>query len=116
MKPSSPMPKDSVVWRGSQRLSLSPATRRRPMRSVPLLESEGKEYVVTENVMPEIGVLEVDKVRTIIRELFISKIVEAKGLKNAEAFIDEILMPTPTAVLTAARLLAEGTDGEEGHR
>ena len=29
-------------------------------------------------------------------------------------FIDEILMPTPTAVLAAARLLAEGTDGEEG--
>jgi uncharacterized protein (TIGR01319 family) len=79
-----------------------------------VLESGGKEFVITENVMPEIGVLEVDNVKTIIRELFISRIVEAKGLKNAEDFIDEILMPTPTAVLTAARLLAEGTDGEEG--
>ncbi|MBW1772918.1 MAG: glutamate mutase L [Deltaproteobacteria bacterium] len=79
-----------------------------------VLESGNKEHVVTENVMPEIGVLEVDNVRAIIRELFISRIVEAKGLKNAEAFIDEILMPTPTAVLIAARLLAEGTDGEEG--
>ncbi|MCJ7687077.1 MAG: glutamate mutase L, partial [Desulfobacteraceae bacterium] len=73
-----------------------------------------KDYVITDNVMPEIGVLEVDKVRAIIRELFISRIIEAKGLKNAEEFIDEILMPTPTAVLAAARLLAEGADGEEG--
>jgi len=79
-----------------------------------VLKSGDKEHVLTENVMPEIGVLDVDNVRGMIRELFISRIVEAKGLKNAEAFIDEILMPTPTAVLSAARLLAEGTDGEEG--
>ncbi len=79
-----------------------------------VLKSGDKEHVLTENVMPEIGVLDVDNVRAIIRELFISRIVEAKGLKNAEAFIDEILMPTPTAVLSAARLLAEGTGGEKG--
>ena len=77
-----------------------------------VLASRGKDHVITDNVMPEIGVLEVDKVRAIIRELF--RIIEAKGLKNAEEFIDEILMPTPTAVLAAARLLAEGADGEEG--
>ncbi len=79
-----------------------------------ILASRGKDHVITDNVMPEIGVLEVDKVRAIIRELFISRIIEAKGLKNAEEFIDEILMPTPTAVLAAAKLLAEGADGEEG--
>jgi uncharacterized protein (TIGR01319 family) len=78
------------------------------------LASGGKEHVITDNVMPEIGMLEVDKVRIIIRELFISRLIEAKGLKNAVEFIDEILMPTPTAVLTAAKLLAEGTDGEQG--
>lgn len=79
-----------------------------------VLASGNKEHVITENVMPEIGVLEVDHVRAIIRELFISRIVEAKGLKNAEALIGDIVMPTPTAVLTAARLLAEGTAEEEG--
>ena len=79
-----------------------------------ILASRGKDHVITDNVMPEIGVLEVDKVRAIIRELFISRIIEAKGLKNAEEFIDEILMPTPTAVLAAARLLADGAEGEEG--
>ena len=79
-----------------------------------VLASGGKEHVITDNVMPEIEILEVDKVRDIIRDLFIKRIIEAKGLKNAEEFIDEILMPTPTAVIAAAKLLAEGADGEEG--
>jgi uncharacterized protein (TIGR01319 family) len=79
-----------------------------------ILDSENKEYVITDNVMPEIGVLQVDKVRSIIREVFISRIIESKGLKSAEQFVDGILMPTPTAVLTAAKLLSEGTGNEDG--
>jgi uncharacterized protein (TIGR01319 family) len=79
-----------------------------------ILTAGHKEVVITENVMPEIGVLKVDLVRSIIRDLFIKQIIEAKGLKNAERFIDRILMPTPTAVLNAARLLAEGTPNEAG--
>lgn len=79
-----------------------------------ILTAGHKEVVVTENVMPEIGVLKVEQVRLIIRELFIKRIIDAKGLKNAEQFIDSILMPTPTAVLNAAKLLAEGTPNEPG--
>jgi len=79
-----------------------------------ILASGHKEYIITDNVMPEMGVLEVDKARSIIREVFINRIIEAKGLKKAEQFIDGILMPTPTAVLTAARLLSQGTAKEEG--
>lgn len=79
-----------------------------------LLDSGNKDYVITDNVLPEIDVLQVDKVRSIIRDVFISRIIESKGLKNAEQFVDGILMPTPTAVLTAARLLSQGTGNEEG--
>jgi len=79
-----------------------------------ILDSGNKEYVITDNVLPEIGVLQVDKVRSIIREVFINRIIESKGLKNAEQFVDGILMPTPTAVLTAAKLLSQGTEEEEG--
>lgn len=79
-----------------------------------ILAAGGKDVVVADNVMPEIGVLQVEAVRSVIRELFIRRIVEAKGLKNAERFIDRILMPTPTAVLNAARLIAEGTAREPG--
>ncbi len=79
-----------------------------------ILASGHKEYVITDNVMPEMGVLEVDKARSIIREVFINRIIEAKGLKEAEQFVDGIFMPTPTAVLTAAKLLSQGTAKEEG--
>lgn len=43
-----------------------------------------------------------------------NRIVEAKGMKKAESYINGILMPTPAAVLTAAKILADGTDEEEG--
>jgi uncharacterized protein (TIGR01319 family) len=79
-----------------------------------ILDSGNKEDLITDNVMPEIGVLQVDNVRSIIREVFINRIIEAKGLKKAEQFVDGIMMPTPTAVLTAARLLSQGTPNEEG--
>jgi uncharacterized protein (TIGR01319 family) len=49
-----------------------------------------------------------------IRKVFIERIIEAKGLKKAEEFVDGILMPTPTAVLRAAQLLSQGTGAEKG--
>lgn len=74
----------------------------------------GKVVWVTENVMPELGKLNVEPARSVIREIFIRRIVESKGLKKAEEFIQGIIMPTPEAVLSAARLLAYGTSVEEG--
>lgn len=71
-------------------------------------------YKVTENVMPKLNVLNVEPAREEIRKIFMEKIVEAKGMKNAESFINGILMPTPAAVLKAARVLSEGSDKEEG--
>lgn len=71
-------------------------------------------YKVTENVMPKLNVLNVEPAREEIRKIFMEKIVEAKGMKNAESFINGILMPTPAAVLKAAKVLSEGSDKEEG--
>ena len=79
-----------------------------------ILRGGGKDVRVTDNVMPEIGVLNVEKAREIIREVFIDHIVMAKGLKKAEEFVEGILMPTPTSVLNAAGLLARGTESEAG--
>ena len=72
------------------------------------------DYFVTENVMPVINKLNVEPSREEIRKVFMNRIVEAKGMKNAEEFIKGILMPTPAAVLKAAEVLAEGTDDEDG--
>lgn len=74
----------------------------------------GVYYRTTENVMPRLNVLNVEPAREEIRKIFMEKIVEAKGMKNAEAFISGILMPTPAAVLKAARTLSEGSDKEDG--
>lgn len=71
-------------------------------------------YKSTDNVMPRLNVINVEPAREVIREIFMQKIVEAKGMKSAEKYISGILMPTPAAVLKAARILADGSDTEEG--
>ncbi|MFB0557329.1 MAG: methylaspartate mutase accessory protein GlmL [Dehalococcoidia bacterium] len=79
-----------------------------------ILRSSGKEVKVTENILPELDKLNVDPARSLIREVFMERIVKAKGLDKAQEYVGRILMPTPMATLRAARLLAEGTNGEEG--
>ena len=66
------------------------------------------------NVMPEIGKLEVEDCREAMREVFMQNIVRAKGIHKARELVRDIIMPTPAAVLNAAVLLANGVDGEEG--
>lgn len=72
------------------------------------------DYTITENVLPRLDNLNVNPAREAIRNVFMTKIVEAKGLKNAESFVSGVVMPTPAAVLDAAELLSIGTKEEEG--
>ena len=78
------------------------------------LNSAGKEVAATDNVMPEIGVLDVEGVKQVIREIFIRRIVHAKGLGEVERHIGGAIIPTPVAVLQAAQLLASGTGSQPG--
>ncbi len=68
----------------------------------------------TKNVMPEIGRLETEHCNREIRDIFIKNIIEAKGVAKARAIVKDIIMPTPSAVLAAARLLAEGYQEQKG--
>jgi uncharacterized protein (TIGR01319 family) len=79
-----------------------------------LFAGSGKNVIYTSNVMPEIGVLEVDAANGRIRDLFIARITEAKGIGRARSMIADVIMPTPAAVLEAAKLLAAGTAGQPG--
>lgn len=74
----------------------------------------GHEVHVCENVMPRFGVLNTEPTRKKIREIFLTKIIQAKGLSRAASLIDGILMPTPSAVMKAMELLAKGCEGERG--
>lgn len=73
-----------------------------------------RESFICENVMPKFGTLNITPTQEEIRELFLRRIIEAKGLSKAEKLISGIMMPTPSAVLRAMTLLAEGADGEKG--
>jgi uncharacterized protein (TIGR01319 family) len=79
-----------------------------------ILFDAGKTTLLTDNVMPEVNMLNVEPARAMIRKVFIERIIAAKGLKRAEDFVEGILMPTPTAVLQAAQLLSRGTGSEKG--
>ncbi len=79
-----------------------------------ILEKAGKTVTVTENVMPELGTLNVEPARAAIRQVFMDRIVHAKGIDRAAAMFDRVLMPTPAAVLEGARLLSEGVPGKPG--
>jgi uncharacterized protein (TIGR01319 family) len=79
-----------------------------------LLGGSHKNVIFSGNVMPEIGVLEVGAANEKIRELFIARITEAKGIARVRRLIRDVLMPTPAAVLEAAKLLADGAAGEPG--
>ena len=75
---------------------------------------EGCEVYVCPNVMPKFGVLNIEPTQQKIREIFLGRIVQAKGLSAAAELLSDIMMPTPSAVLQAMKLLAKGTQEESG--
>ena len=75
---------------------------------------QGRETFICENVMPKFGTLNIEPVQKQIRELFLRRIIQAKGLTKASELISGILMPTPSSVLKAITLLADGTENEHG--
>ena len=70
------------------------------------LEKGKKHVVVVKNVMPALNVLDIMPAKEAIRDLFMEKIVKAKGLGAAAKMMDLPIIPTPLAVFYAAELLA----------
>lgn len=78
-------------------------------KCVSILEEAGKETVTCENVMPQFGQLNILPTQKAIRDLFLRRIVSAKGLSKAQSLISDIIMPTPAAVMEALTLLSSFT-------
>ena len=74
----------------------------------------GFETYVCPNVMPKFGVLNIEPTQKQIREIFLNRIIQAKGLSKAAQLLSDIMMPTPSAVMAAMELLSEGCEGESG--
>lgn len=69
---------------------------------------------LTENVMPRLNVLNIDPAREVIRQIFMHNIIVAKGITKIQTQLDDMLLPTPHAVLLAAELLSKGYMHEAG--
>ncbi|OGS35732.1 MAG: hypothetical protein A2293_03880 [Elusimicrobia bacterium RIFOXYB2_FULL_49_7] len=58
-----------------------------------------KELRITENIMPEVGTLNLEPAREAIRDLFLSRLIDGKGLSVIQAEITGEVRPTPRAML-----------------
>jgi uncharacterized protein (TIGR01319 family) len=67
---------------------------------------EGKVYIV-DNVYPRIDELNVEPARRVIQKVFEEHIMEAPGMHKVREMVKGRIMPTPGAVMEAAKLLYE---------
>lgn len=79
-----------------------------------IFKEQEENIYICDNVMHKINVLSMDSAKQAIREVFLKKIIEAKGIKKIESEMNEVIFPTPEAVLKAATLLSKGTINEVG--
>lgn len=79
-----------------------------------ILKKSNSNYIFAENVMPDVNRFTPEDAKEKIREIFMEKITHAKGMDKIKVIKDRVLMPTPTAVLKAAELMATGTEKYEG--
>ncbi|MCD4827755.1 MAG: glutamate mutase L [Acholeplasmataceae bacterium] len=79
-----------------------------------ILSKANKEFYICENVMPRLNVLNITSAKDKIKDIFVKNIIEAKGIKKVEKLVDEVVLPTPNAVLMAAELLSQGFGDEPG--
>ena len=64
--------------------------------------------------MPRFGELNIEPAQNKIRKIFLQRIIYAKGITKTSELISEIIMPTPSALMNAIKLLADGYENENG--
>lgn len=79
-----------------------------------VFKGSGKDYVITKNVMPTFNRLNIEPAKGSIKDLFIKKIIEAKGLLGVQQMATGEVIPTPLAVMNACELLSKGTKITQG--
>ena len=77
-------------------------------------EAGGHTVEVVGNVLPQIREIDIEPARAAIHDAFIERVIRGKGLSQTEEFGRAVVMPTPEAVLGAARLLSDGLDSRSG--
>jgi len=72
-----------------------------------IFAEEDTEIMLAENVYPEIDKLNIQPTRELIQKVFANHIVKAPGMEKIKDWLAIDMMPTPGAVMQAARLLKE---------
>lgn len=79
-----------------------------------IFKDSGKDYIITKNVMPTFNKLDTEHAKRAIRDIFIQKIIEAKGLSGVQKMVSGEIIPTPLAVMNGCELFSKGTKQTEG--
>lgn len=79
-----------------------------------ILSHSNKDYVITHNVMPSLNKINIGPAKECIKDLFIRKIIEAKGLSKVQKMAAGEVIPTPLAVMNGCELLSRGTKHNPG--
>lgn len=79
-----------------------------------ILTLGGKECFIADNIIPNVGLLNTESAEAIVRDVFLKRIVNMKGLGKVKEQLDGVLMPTPSAVLSAGELLSRGIEEKSG--
>ena len=74
----------------------------------------GKECFLADNIIPGVGQLNIESTAAIIRDLFMKRITNMKGVGVVQTKMDGPIIPTPAAVLSAGELLSQGTKEQAG--
>jgi uncharacterized protein (TIGR01319 family) len=77
------------------------------------LASTGRHFILTDNVLPQIGVINPDGARAAIRQMFLRHVIGGKHLSRGPQFASMVRAATPDAMLRGVETLAatEGGDG-----
>jgi uncharacterized protein (TIGR01319 family) len=78
------------------------------------MESTGRPFIVTENVLPQIGVVNAGGARAAIREMFLRHVIGGKGLSKGPEFASMVRAPTPDAMLRGVEMLADAAGEGNG--
>ena len=95
----------SIVYAGNKKIA---------PRIAGILGDSGKQCVLADNVLPELNQMNMEPAKQAIADLFFEKIVFANGLEEVANIAEKKVIPTPSAVLSASKLLSEGPGNEKG--
>jgi len=72
-----------------------------------IADKAGVNVYIVDNVYPSVDTLNIEPCRAVIQDVFEEHIVEAAGMSKIRELVSGKIMPTPGAVMEAAKLLQE---------